>query len=153
MKFLKILLIAGLSIGIACGDPLPGEPAHPAPKEFQVLEMVTGLHSKFDKQGYEFRIIEMDGSATVGLNPICLYLVVTNNSSGDDEQSKMVQLPQVSEIKKVEFLEGDKKVVIDVVWDRPNEDGIQPRKEAGVIEVWIPIKNGKLPEDIHVKVS
>ncbi len=153
MKFLRILIIAGLSIGIACGDPLPGEPARLAPKEFEVLEMVTGLHKKFDKQGYEFRIIETDGSATVALNPIHLYLVVTNNSSGDDEQSKMVQLPQVSEIKKVEFLEGDKKIVIDVVWDLLSGDVSQSRKKTGVIEVWIPIQNGKLPEDIHVKVS
>lgn len=153
MKFLRIPLIAGLSVGIAWGDPLRSEPARPAPKEFQLLEMVTGLHTKLDKQGYEFRIIEMDGSATVGLNPIYLYLVVTNNLSGDDLQSKIVQLPQVSEIKKVEFLEGDKKIVIDVVWDLLSGDVSQPRKEAGVIEVWVPIQNGKLPEDIHVKVS
>ena len=153
MKLLSILAITGLSIGLACGDPVPGEPAPPAPREYELLEMVTGLHTKFDKQGYEFRIIEMDGSATVALNPIQLNLVVTNHLSGADLQSKMVQLPPVSEVKKVEILEGDKKLVIDVVWDRQNEDGSQPRQEAGVIEVWIPIQNGKLPENIHVKVS
>ena len=129
-------------------------PASPAPKEFDCVQMVTGFHSHFDKQtGFEFRIVEMDGSATVAMNPIHLYLVVTNNSSGSDEQSRMVALPNVATIKSIRFTDQPDKIQIDASFDRFSEDETKIQTIPVTIYVLVPIKGGKLPQVIDVSVK
>jgi hypothetical protein len=127
------------------------EPAKPAPKEFDSFQLITGFHSHFNKlNGFEFRILEVDGSATVAMNPIYLYLVVTNNSSGDDLQSMIVVLPQVSAIQSIRFTEEPGIIQIHAFIDKFNDDGISQGKDSVTFNVSAPIKDRKLPQVIDV---
>jgi hypothetical protein len=129
-------------------------PASPAPKEFDSLQLVTGFHSHLDKPtGFEFRILEMDGSATVAMNPINLYLVVTNNSSGSDSQSSMIVLPKVSTIESIRFADLPDKIQIDALLDRVSKDGSAQQTVPVTIYVSVPIKDGKIPQVIDVSVK
>ena len=52
--------------------------------EWKVLGQITGFHSiQHKKSGFEARLLESDGSASVAKNPISLFLVVTNNGTSD----------------------------------------------------------------------
>ncbi len=125
------------------------EPARKAQKEFDSFRLITGFYKHFDKDiGFEFRILEVDGSATVAMDPIYLYLVVTNNSFGDDLQSTIVTLPKVSAIKQVRFFEQPHKIKIEVFLDRI-EGGTVP----ATIDISVPIKGGQLPEVIDTSVN
>jgi hypothetical protein len=56
----------------------------PEGPEGKVLGRVTGFHSvRHKKFGLEARLLEADGSPSVGENPVALYLVVTNNGTSD----------------------------------------------------------------------
>jgi len=65
--------------------------------------MVTGVHSLAEpKTGFQLRVIEANGRVTVAINPITLYLVVTNDSSAGDLQQHIWRLPvTVGRVKRV----------------------------------------------------
>ena len=69
-------------------------------------------------------------SASVALNPIYLYLLVTDNVPGDSGQTRMVSLPQASKIERVRFYGSDPRLEIDVLLDRMDE--------AGRVTTWVP---------------
>ena len=118
------------------------------------MELITGLHTHFNKDaGFEYRIIEVDGSSTVAFNPISLYLVVTNNSSGDNLQSRMVTLPRVSAIKRVRFTDERSIIHVDVMLERQNDDGTQTFTRPATIVIAVPVKEGRLPKVIDVVVD
>jgi hypothetical protein len=126
-------------------------PAKPAPKEFDGFQLITGFHSHFDKSnGFEFRILEVDGSATAAMNPVDLYLVVTNNASGADLQSMIVRLPKVSEIKSIRFTKDPGIIQIHAFIDKLDDDLLRQRKESVTLYVSVPIKGRKLPPVIDV---
>lgn len=130
------------------------EPAPKAEKELDHLQWVTGFHSLFEKaSGFEFRVLEMDGSATVARDPIYLYFVATNNSSGDDLQSVMVKLPGVSKMEKVRLADQPGKILIDASLDRFNEEGSRIGETPVTMTISCPIHDKKLPEVIDVKVD
>ena len=53
-------------------------------ERWQALGLITGFHSvQHKKSGFEVRVIEADGSASVARVPVGLYLVVTNNGTSD----------------------------------------------------------------------
>jgi hypothetical protein len=84
------------------------------------------------------------------MNPIYLYLVVTNNSSGDDLQSMIVVLPQVSAIQSIRFTEEPGIIQIHAFIDKFNDDGISQGKDSVTFNVSAPIKDRKLPQVIDV---
>jgi hypothetical protein len=52
--------------------------------EWRFLGMITGFHSVVHKKsGFEARLLEADGSASVAMDPISLFLVVSNNGTAD----------------------------------------------------------------------
>jgi len=71
--------------------------------EWEKLAMVTGVHSLAEpKTGFQLRVIEANGRVTVAINPITLYLVVTNDSSAGDLQQHIWRLPvTVGRVKRV----------------------------------------------------
>ena len=71
--------------------------------EWEKLAMVTGFHSVTEaKSGFQLRVIEANGRVTVAINPISLYLVVTNDSSAGDLQQHIWRLPvTVGRVKRV----------------------------------------------------
>jgi hypothetical protein len=148
---MKILFGIGICAFFVLGAM--AEPAPPAPKEFSNFDQISGFHSHFDKgSGFVFRILEVDGSATVALDPIYLYLVATNNSSADDLESAIVTLPKVSSIRKIKFFDRKHIIVIEASFDRTNEEG-KIWTVAGTIEIAVPIKAGRLPKSIDVTVK
>ena len=130
------------------------EPLQIASKEFDNFSTITGFRSHFDKNsGFEFRIIEVDGSSSVVRDPIYLYLVITNNSVGDDLQSRILRLPQVSKINKIQFLDATQTIEVDALFDHFNEDGSKNWTIPKKIKVSIPIKNGKIPKLINATMT
>jgi hypothetical protein len=79
------------------------ETIKPLGAEWATLSIVTGFHHAFDTQNhFEVRLLEDDGSATVAMNPIALYVVITNNSSAADLQQYVWLLPhRASKVKGV----------------------------------------------------
>jgi hypothetical protein len=52
--------------------------------QWDALGLVTGFHSvTHKKSGFEARVLEADGSASVAHNPVALHLVATNNGTSD----------------------------------------------------------------------
>jgi len=81
------------------------ETIKPLGGQWATLAIITGFHRAFDTQNqYEVRLLEADGGATVAMNPIAMYLVITNNSSAADLQYHVWLLPhRVSKVKSVEL--------------------------------------------------
>lgn len=120
-----------------------------ADKSLYNFTHITGFHSHIDKQtGFEYRIIEVDGSATVAINPIYLYLIITNNSAGSDLQTKMLSLPKVSSIQKIKFSKTRPTITIHASFDHPNN---KPTKKS--IHIQIPIKDNKIPPTIQATID
>ena len=58
------------------------------------LAMVTGFHRVAHKaSGFDVRLLEADGSASVAWDPVSLFLVVTNNGTSDNVQ-RIWRLPR-----------------------------------------------------------
>ena len=152
------LFVAALSL-VSCQDTrqVSSKPtaAPDAPRSLSAMEWVTGLHTHFiEGTGFEFRLIEVDGSGTVAMNPIYLYLVVTNNGGGGMEQSRMVTLPNASKIEKVHFFGSEPRLEIDVLLDRFEEQGHHPLvvQEPATLVVTANIAKERLKGDIEVVV-
>jgi hypothetical protein len=79
---LTTALVSLLSLGLSFAGDQESEPLEGP--EWRVLGTVTGFHSaKHKKSGFEARILEADGSASVAQDPVSLYLVVTNNGTAN----------------------------------------------------------------------
>ena len=56
----------------------------PLSKEWAPLGMVTAVHVLFDKDaGLALRVLEADGSSSVAVNPVTLFVVATNQGTSD----------------------------------------------------------------------
>lgn len=77
----------------------------PLDVKWSTLAIITGFHQALDKENdFEVRLLEADGSATVAMNPVSLYVVITNSSSAADLQYHVWLLPhRVSKVKRVEL--------------------------------------------------
>jgi len=145
-------LFITIALCVLWGLAATAEPAPPAPKGFDALMGITGFHSHHDKgSGFEIRILEVDGSATVAMNPVSLYLVATSNASGEDLQSRIVELPKVAGIKRIRFFDEADVIRIEASFDCSDESGSEHWTVSGTLEISIPIKDGKLPAAIEVK--
>ena len=82
------------------------ETSKPLGAEWASLEIITGYHHVLDKLNhFEVRLLEADGGATVALNPISMYVVITNNSSAADLQQHIWLLPyRVSRVKGIKLV-------------------------------------------------
>ena len=60
------------------GAPLLDRDAEPLDgKEWQALALITGFHAVHNKKaGFDARLLEADGSATVAQDPVALFVVV-----------------------------------------------------------------------------
>ena len=75
---------------LTCGSSaLRAEAAEDVAEEPSVSELalVTGFHRVIHKSsGFDVRLLEADGSASVAWDPVSLFLVVTNNGTSDNAQ-------------------------------------------------------------------
>jgi len=102
-------------------------------------------------EGHTIRWV--DGSATLAMNPIALYLVVSNNTSGPDDQTRMVALPQVSRVKGVRFDDKHARVVVDALVDSTNENGTKIIQKPATVVATAIIKQDRLADRIELAVS
>jgi hypothetical protein len=79
-----------LIVVLTCGSsPLRAEPAREVAEELGMADfaLVTGFHRIIHKSsGFDVRLLESDGSASVAWDPVSLFLVVTNDGTSDKEQ-------------------------------------------------------------------
>ena len=83
-------------IVLTCGSStLRAAPAEEVAEEPSVSEfaLVTGFRRVIHKSsGFDVRLLEADGSASVAWDPVSLFLVVTNNGTSDN-QHRVWRLP------------------------------------------------------------
>ena len=119
MKKIAITLIFALLPFI-----VKGEVAQPVEKEFEIISFFTGFHSSFNHdKSLEFRVFEADGSASIAYNPTYLFLVVTNNLPGFENQEKVVKLPSVAEVTGVIFNKKKNQIYIKAKLDKYTDNG------------------------------
>jgi hypothetical protein len=93
MRSLSSLLIVLLTCGFSRLSAAASEEVAEAPNVSE-LAMVTGFHRLTHKaSGFDVRLLESDGSASVAWDPVSLFLVVTNNGTSDGVQ-RIWRLPR-----------------------------------------------------------
>ena len=121
--FIKV--VALLLVTSACGQ----ETTTPLGGEWATWAMITGFHHVFDKRNQlEVRLLQADGSATVALNPVSLYVVITNNSSAADLQQYVWLLPhRVRNVKSIKLVDSVLQIRAEVDAD-PEASKSAPRE-------------------------
>jgi len=121
-------LFGGLGLWFACACSLPGAFAAEQGAEslegerWQALGLITGFHSvQHKKSGFEVRLLEADGSASVAWDPVGLYLVVTNNGTSDGVEHTWRLRRGVARVKGLVATSCGADVRVDV--DRITSDG------------------------------
>jgi hypothetical protein len=94
-------------------------------ERWSVLGMITGFHSvRHKKSGFEIRLLEADGSASVAQDPISLFLVVTNNGTSDLTQ-RVWRMPRgVARVRGMVAVACGAEINVDV--DVIRDDGSVP---------------------------
>jgi hypothetical protein len=93
MKNVSSISLTTLAV-LALTSAYAQEAVKPLGAEWANFEMITGFHHAFDEhRRFEVRLLESDASATVALNPVSIYIVITNNLSGADLQQYVWMLP------------------------------------------------------------
>jgi hypothetical protein len=93
MRSVSSLLIVVLMCGLSGVSAAAVAEVAEAPGVTE-LAMVTGFHRVTHKaSGFDVRLLEADGSASVAWDPVSLFLVVTNNGTSDGVQ-RIWRLPR-----------------------------------------------------------
>jgi hypothetical protein len=122
------MLLGGLGLWLACACSLQGAFAAEQDAEllkgerWRALGLITGFHSVQHKtSGFEVRLLEADGSASVAWDPVGLYLVVTNNGTSDGVEQTWRLRRGVARVKGLVATSCGADVRVDV--DRITSDG------------------------------
>jgi hypothetical protein len=117
--------------------------------EWAPLSLVTGFHTVREPNGrFQVRVIEANGRATVAINPITLYFVVTNDSSAGDLQQHIWRLPvSVARVKSVSPINSGVRIVASL--DAVPDANVQAR-DVNIL-VGYKSENGVLKDTITVR--
>lgn len=116
--------------------------------EWATLAIITDFHHAFDmKNQFEVRLLEADGSATVAMNPIAMYVVITNSSSVADLRNYVWLLPfRASKVKSVQL-----KAPILEIRAEVDADPFDPSKRAEkIISVRYSVSHGVLSDTLSM---
>lgn len=107
----------------------------PLSKEWGSLTAITGFHSVVHSRSrVAVRVLEVDGSTTVAQNPVSLYVVASNQSSGEEAVDYVWRVPRgVARVRAV--LVNDCGVDVEVDVDMIDEQGSvtgQSRRELRI---------------------
>jgi len=116
--------------------------------EANVLGQVTGIHSvQHRRSKLEARLLEADGAASVALDPISLFLVVTNNGTSD-LQEHVWRLPRtVSRVRTLSQTTCGIDVDVDVDVDGADESA--PKAVPRVLHLCFLSTAGRLSEKLQ----
>ncbi len=118
-------------------------------REWAVLATITGFHDVTRPNSvFRVRVIEANGSATVGVNSIILYFVATNDSSAGDLQQHVWRLPfTVAGVESVTCIDSGVRVVS--MLDAMPDTGVKARKLQ--LSIHYALQNGRLKDVITVQ--
>jgi hypothetical protein len=117
--------------------------------QWELLAMVTGFHSVTEpNSAFQLRVIEINGQATVAINSITLYFVVTNDSSAGDLQQHVWRLPvTVARVKSVARINSGVRILATL--DAMPDTDVKTREVA--LLVHYQLENGKLKDTVTVQ--
>jgi hypothetical protein len=124
------------------------ETVKPLDAEWATFAIITGFHHAFDTQSqFEVRLLEADRSVTVAMNPVALYVVITNNSSGADVQHYVWRLPQrVSKVKGVKL----SPPILQIRAETDADPWDSSKRVGKVLSVQYSISHGVLSDTLSV---
>jgi len=148
-------ILLGLGIWLACACSLPvasaaGQDAELLEGEgWRALAFITGFRSvRHKKSGFEVRLLEADGSASVAENPVGLYLVVTNNGTSDGVEQIWHLRRGVARVKGLAATACGADVRVDV--DRFTSDGQVRGTMPRILRVCFLDSKGTLEKELRV---
>jgi hypothetical protein len=111
--------------------------------------MVTGFHSVTEpNSAFQLRVIEANGRATVAINPITLYFVVTNDSSAGDLQQHIWRLPiTVARVKSVDRIKSGVRIIATL--DSMPDTNVKTREVDLLIRY--ELENGRLKDTVTIQ--
>jgi hypothetical protein len=117
--------------------------------EWEPLTLVTGFHTITEpNSAFQLRVIEANGRATVAINPITLYFVVTNDSSAGDLQQHIWRLPvTVARVKSVSRINSGVRIAASL--DEVLDANVKAR-DVNIL-VRYKLENGVLRDTITVQ--
>ena len=150
----KSILAHLISTSFLISSQVDSQVLQKAPADLAILNVITGFKSHIDKtSGLEFKVFEIDGSGSVAMNSVYLYLGITNNQFGTDERSTLLKLPQVSKLVDVRFSKTSSQLEIDALFDQPSLDDSPIQSIPGTILIPISTKEGKFPNKVEATVK
>jgi hypothetical protein len=117
--------------------------------EWAPLATISGFHDVTGRNSaFQSRVIEVNGSATVAINPITLYFVVTNDSSAGDLQQHIWRLPvTVARVKRVTAVYSGVRII--AILDAMPDDNVKARQLELIVHY--ALENGRLKDVITVQ--
>jgi hypothetical protein len=142
-----VLIIVAVVVSILPVTATASQIVRAEDEKLELLTLITGYHSIDDPgKSLQLRILEANGEATVAVNPVTLYLVITNNSSAGDLQQHIWRLPfRVTKVRTIKQIGSGLTVVADA--HRVAEVESTERKEIHIIYKF---ENGTLASTIFV---
>jgi hypothetical protein len=147
MRSVSSLLIVVLTCGFSGVSAAALEEVAEA-SNVSELALVTGFHRVTHKgSGFDVRLLEADGSASVALDPVSLFLVVTNNGTSDNTQ-RIWRLPRgVERVRGMSPTTCGVDVLVDV--DRI-EDTVVAGRDPKVLHLCFLAENRTLRSKLSV---
>jgi hypothetical protein len=129
----------------------PSRSVKPLSKEWQILAGITGFHSVVHRRSrVAVRILEADGSSTVAQNPVALYVVASNQLSGQEAVDYVWRLPRsVAGVRAVAA--NDCGVDVDVDVDATDEQGSVTGQLRREVRLCMIRKDGRLESELKVE--
>jgi len=148
-------ILPGLALWLACACFLQVAAAAEQGAEllegerWQTLGLITGFHSvQHKKSGFEVRLLEADGSASVAHDPVGLYLVVTNNGTSDEIEQTWRLRRGVARVKGLVATKCGADVRVEV--DRITSDGLVRGTTPRILRLCFLDPKGTLEKELRV---
>ena len=134
---------------LASANSLPKVVAPLSQKEWAPMGMVTALHAVSNKRaGLELRLIEADGSRSVALDPVALFVVATDQDTTDRSQH-IWRLPRtVARVRKVWSTVCGMDIAVDV--DKPGSSPGAVRQRPLTLKTCFLDAKGQLESNLQM---
>ena|SRR5579872_3049132 len=148
-------ILRGLALLLACACALQAAAAAEQDAEllkgerWQTLGLIIGFHSvQHEESGFEMRLLEADGSASVAQDPVGLYLVVTNKGTSDAVEHTWRLRRGVARVKDLVATKCGADIRVDV--DRITSDGKARGTTPRILRLCFLNSRGTLEKELEV---
>ncbi len=120
--------------------------------EIPSVAAITGFHSLTDKEhALSFRLVEAD-SVDVAKNPVTLFLVITNDGGGPDEQGHVWRLPGVARVTHFSLIKSGVQISAKVDGMVDEQTG-RLSEHGETLSVSYAFAKGQSSDQIRIKTS